>query len=282
MSDKRVEQRPDQIAAGIASRQHGVVSVRQLHAAGLGKDAIRSRVRGGRLHRVFRGVYAVGHAGLGNEGRWMAAVLACGERAVLSHRSAAELWRLIDPVEGPIHVTVPVAGGRSRRAGIRIHRIPSLTHAATTRRHGIAVTTPARTLSDLRRVLSPSEVRRAIRQAEFAELPTGDHGGSDGTRSELEGRFLLLCRRHRLPAPEVNVRVGRLTVDFLWREQRLIVETNGYASHRGRQAFEDDHARDNELMATDYDVLRFTYRKVVNEPAEVVRLVRARLDRADP
>ena len=121
----------------------------------------------------------------------------------------------------------------------------------------------------------------AIRQADFIGLPIGDQGAeSDGTRSEGERRFLRLCRRHGVPKPEVNVRVGRFTADFLWREQRVVVETDGYASHRGRQAFEDDRARDNEVMALGYDVLRFSDDRIANEPAAVAALVAARLARA--
>jgi very-short-patch-repair endonuclease len=211
----------------------------------------------------------------------MAAVLACGEGAALSHRSAAELWGMLDPATGAVDVTVPVAGGRHRRRGIRLHRSPSLTDVVTAVRNGIAVTIPARTIEDLRGCISPSLLRRAIRQAEFAGLPIGAHAArSDRTRSELERRFLRLCRRHRLPKPEVNVVVGPFIVDFLWPEARVIVETDGYASHRGRQAFEDDRRRDNELAALDYDVLRFTYARVVNEPASVVSLVRDRLNLA--
>jgi very-short-patch-repair endonuclease len=210
----------------------------------------------------------------------MAAVLACGEGAALSHRSAAELWRLLEPADGPVHVSVPVAGGRRKRDGIRLHRIPSLPTAATTRRNGIAVTTPARTLADLRAILSHGELRKAMRRAEFLRLPIDVHLLTpDRTASELERLFLRLVRRHRLPEPEVNVRVAGFEVDFLWREQRLIVETDGYRYHRGSVAFEDDRARDNRLMALGYDVLRFTYWKVVNEPEAVAALVRARLTR---
>jgi very-short-patch-repair endonuclease len=247
MRHKRVEAADERIAR-IAARQHGVVTVAQLHAAGLDGSAIRRRVRAGRLHRVFRGVYAVGHTALGNEGRWMAAVLACGHGTALSHRSAAELLRLLDPAGGPIHITVPVAGGRRRRPGIRIHRIPSLPAAATTRRDGIAVTSPARTLVDLRSTVSRDEFRRAVRQAEFRRYSIDAHLlNPDRTASELERPFLRLVRRHRLPDPEVNAQVGGLEVDFLWREQRLIVETDGYRYHRGSAAFEADRERDNRL-----------------------------------
>src|SRR5436190_3282042 len=158
---------PDALVARIATRQHGIVSFEQLIAAGLTPSGITRRIAAGRLHRVYRGVYAVGHTALGNEGRWMAAAIACGEGAVLSHRSAAELWRMLTPRDGPVDVTVPTAGGRKRRPGIRLHRIPSLPRATTTLRQGIPVTVPARTIAGLRRVASVDEVRRAIRKAEF-------------------------------------------------------------------------------------------------------------------
>lgn len=262
----------------LAARQHGVVTGRQLRDAGLSPDAIKRRVAIGRLHRVFRAVYAVGHAGLGKEASWMAAVLACGRGAVLSHRSAAELWALLKPSGGLVHVSVPTPGGRRSRPGLRVHRASSLTARQTTARNGIPVTTPARTLGDLRAELPPWELRQAIREAAFRRLVVDDREGDvEGTRSELELRFLRLCRRQRLPEPEVNARVGRFAVDFLWREQRLVVETDGYRAHRGRQAFEDDRERDNELVARGYQVLRFTRRKVVEDPSGVLALLRARL-----
>ena len=262
----------------VAARQHGVVSLGQLREAGLTHEAISRRVRAYRFHRVFRGVYAVGHAGLSNEGRWMAAVLACAEGAVLSHRNAAELWRLLEPGSGPSHVTVRGDAGRSRRRGIRVHRSSSLTRAMTTRHRGIAVTAPARTIADLHRVESPRLVRHAIRQAEFHELDLGDLP-TDRTRSELESMFLALCRRHRLAPPEVNARLGEFTVDFLWRDRRLIVETDGWGGHGGRQAFEDDRARDARLKLLGYDVVRFTYRQVDTEPTRVAKTLASLLAR---
>jgi very-short-patch-repair endonuclease len=261
----------DARVAAIAAVQHGVITFAQLIAAGLTATAIRNRVRSGRLPRIHRGVYAVGHSGLSDKGRWMAAVLAC-DGAVLSHRSAAELWELLPPCKGPVHVTVPVPGGRKKRDGIHLHRSPSLPNNATTRRDGIAVTTPARTLADLRRRIEPAIFRRALREAEFRGLELGDVP-SDRSRSELERAFLRLCRRHRLPTPEVNVGVGRFTVDFLWRREGLVVETDGYAAHRGRQAFEDDHARELELHALGYRLRRFTDRQVEHQPRAVARAV---------
>jgi Transcriptional regulator, AbiEi antitoxin len=220
--------------AVIAARQHGVVTTAQLYGAGIDKDRVRRLIAAGWLHRIHRGVYAVGHPGLSTEGEWMAAVLACGEGAVLSHRSAAELWEMLKPPRGWIHVTVPTTSGRARRKGIVLHRCPSLPAAATTREKNIPVTSPSRTIQDLRRVVSPGLRRKAIRQAEYLKL---DLGGipSDRTRSELERAFLRLCRRHGIPQPEVNARLGPYTVDFLWRNQRLVVETDSYATHAGRR-----------------------------------------------
>jgi very-short-patch-repair endonuclease len=146
------------------------------------------------------------------------------------------------------------------------------------------VTTPARTLSDLRRVvatpgrrglISPKELRRAIRQANVLGLPVGEEERQERTRSELERDFLRLCRRHRLPAPEVNVRVGPHLVDFLWRERMLVVETDGYRYHSGRVAFEDDRARDLELRALGYEVVRLSSRQVVEEPGAIADTLRA-------
>jgi predicted transcriptional regulator of viral defense system len=197
---------PDAAVAAVAADQHGVVTLAQLFACGLSTSGAGRRVAAGRLHRVHRGVYAVGHVGLSNEGRWMAAVLACGPGAALSHRSAAELWKLLTPKVGLIHVTVPSYAGRARRARLAIHRSPSLQEAATTIEDGIAVTTVARTVTDLRGSVPAWELRRAIRQAEFLGLPTGL--ATDRTRSDPEADFLRLCRRHRIPRPEVNQSIG--------------------------------------------------------------------------
>lgn len=266
--------------AKLATQQHGVVTREQLAAAGLGKNAITRATRDGRLYRVYRGVYSVGHPPLSPEARWMAAVLACGEGAVLSHGSAAVLWGLLRPLDGPIHVSVPSHTGRGKRKGIRLHRCPSLTAAVpdhherprpslTTIRNRIPVTTVPRTIEDLEGSIPDHLHRRAIRQAELAGHSLGATE-ADRTRSDLERDFLRLCRRHGLPAPEVNARIGRLTVDFLWRAQQLVVETDGYSYHRGSVAFEDDHARDLHLRRLGLTVHRYTGAQLRNYPAEVV------------
>lgn len=266
----------DARAAAMAARQHGVIAISQLREVGLDQHAVGRRAARGRLHRIHRGVYAVGHPGLSVEGRWMAAVLALGPGAALSHRSAAALWALLNPRSGPVEVSVPGPGGRRRRRGIVVHRSVTLTAGMRIRHRGIPVTTPARTIADLRSSVSAAELRRAIRQAGMFGLPTGIKA-REPTRSELEELFLRLCRRHRLPAPEVNVRVGSMTVDFLWRDRRLVAETDGYRYHRGWQAFEDDHARDLELRALGYQVQRYTYRQVTDQQGRVVRALREAL-----
>ncbi len=199
----------------------------------------------------------------------MAAVLACGEGAVLSHRSAAELWGLLRPQNGPVDVSTPARSGRGKRGGIRLHRCASLVRGTTTQRLDIPVTTPARAIADLRGSVPPRLWRRAVRQAEFAGFRLDPEMRSDGTRSDLEGDFLRICRHAGLPSPEVNVKVGRWTVDFLWRAERIAVETDSYLYHRGRVAFQDDHARDLDLRARGYEVRRFDERQIAEEPGRI-------------
>jgi very-short-patch-repair endonuclease len=197
---------------------------------------------------------------------------------VLSHRSAAALWR-IGPGTQLTEVTLPSSSGRAARQGIRLRRSLTLSPADVTRRAGIPVTKPARTLTDLRRVLPSREFVAALRQAEYLRLPLDDRVAPDHTRSELEARFLAVCRRHRLPQPEVNVQLDRFLVDFLWRDQRLVVEVDGWVSHRMRSAFEEDRARDVRLNVLGFTVLRFTWRQIEDDPRRVARTVREVLQR---
>jgi very-short-patch-repair endonuclease len=268
--------RPDALIAQVAARQHGVISLAQLHELGLSRSGIARRVQSGRLHRIHRGVYAVGHGRLTFEGRCMAAVLACRDGAVASHRSAGALWGILPPSPGPIEITVPSYGGRRKQRGIVVHRSMTLTASDTTRRRGIPVTCPARTLQDLRRVLSAEQLQKATRKALDLRLDVAAALAPepDLTRSELERRFLRLCRSHALPSPEVNARVGPYEVDFLWRDLRLVVETDGFRHHGSRAAFEADRARDARLQAGGYRVLRLTYRQLRDDPDAVVSLLR--------
>jgi very-short-patch-repair endonuclease len=270
----------DGLIARLASRQHGVISGEQLAGIGVRRQGVTRRVQAERLHRIHRGVYAVGHPGLSREGRWMAAVLACGPGAALSHTSAAELWGMLrfrrpsraPSIDSVSHVTVP-RNARSRR-GIKVHRSRSLFPSQVTRRLGIPVTAPSRTLIDLRRTLPQRQFMAALRQAEFVGLPIDREFEPDHTRSELERRFLALCRRHRLPKPDVNVRVGEYDVDFLWPERALIAELDGYGTHAGRVAFEADRARDLQLKLRGYEVVRFTWRQLKEEPSAVAAALR--------
>jgi very-short-patch-repair endonuclease len=263
---------PDVLIARIAANQHGVVTYEQLRRAGLSGAAINRRVAAGRLHRIHRGVYAVGHAGLSRRGEWKAATLALAPVAFLSHRSAAELWGMLRGTRSVIHITVASRSGRCSRDGIHIHRPRSLPPPARLIRDGIPITSPARTIADLRRSESAATVRRAIREAELARLPLGDIR-SDGTRSDLERAFLRLCRRYRIPEPMVNAPLGRYTVDFLWPRERLVVEVDSYLFHSGRQAFRDDRDRDVDLALRGITVLRFADTRIDDDARGVASAI---------
>jgi Transcriptional regulator, AbiEi antitoxin/Protein of unknown function (DUF559) len=291
----------DRTIARIAARQHGVISLLQLKALGLTSSGVRRRVAAGRLHRMHRGVYAVGHPRLTVKGRWMAAVLAGGPGAVLSHRDAAALWRIRKSARAAIDVTTPRRGGRSL-SGIEVHRTRYLPPEDVTEIDGIPCTTLARTLLDLAEVVDRRQVERACDEAEVLRLldasaldavlsrARGRRGvpvlraildehaiGETVTRSEMEERFLALCDRAGLPRPEVNAWIAlggaHAQADFLWREQRLIVETDGRAAHGTRRAFERDRRRDQRLMLAGWRVIRVTWRQLTREPEELARVL---------
>jgi hypothetical protein len=264
----------------IASRQHGVVTAAQLAGAGIDKDGVGWRVGTGRLHRLHRGVYAVGHRSLSWRGRWLAAVLAMGDGAVLSHGSAAALWQFLRPMGGPIQVTVSGDGGRRARQGIVVHRSRTLTPSHVTMRHGIAVTTPARTIEDIRTEVEPYLFRRALRQAELAGHRVPHLSATKRTRSDLELLFLALCEDHGLPRPLVNHRVHGYRVDFFFVDHRLAVETDSWNYHRGSVAMEDDHARDLALRAHGIETRRYTGDQLEAAPDAVFADLKAALDGA--
>lgn len=280
------------MVARIAARQHGVVTAKQLAAAGLGRAAISERAKRGRLHRLHRGVYAVGHRAPSRHRRWMAAVLACGDGAVLSHHSAEALWELLKPIQGPVHVSVPTTSGLKKRHGIHIHRCLSLRPAdpspstaardgtplsRTTRRHYIPTTTVQRTIDDLEGTVAPYLLRRAKRQAELKGIRLKGVE-SNRLRSDLEEGFLSLVIQHHLPHPETNVKLGRHEVDFLWRRHDLVVEIDSFLYHRGSVSFESDHARDLDLRSWGYTVLRFTEEQLEGEPGRIVADLRRALN----
>jgi hypothetical protein len=267
----------DARVARIAGRQHGVVTVAQLREVGIDKFGVNKRVQAGRLHRLHRGVYAVGHRSLSWRGRWLAATLAVGEGAVLSHASAAALWQFLRPIPGPIHVTVAAQSGRARRHPIQIHRSRTLTPSHATRRHGIAVTTPARTIEDLRGTVEDHLFRRALRQAELAGHRVPHLSTVKRTRSDLELLFLGLCRCHDLPRPLVNHRVHGYLVDFYFADHRVAVETDSWEFHRGSAQMEEDHDRDLRLRAHGIETRRYTGEQIEAAPEAVVADLRAQL-----
>jgi very-short-patch-repair endonuclease len=219
----------------------------------------------------------VGHVSPSNERTWMAAVLAGGDGAVLSHRSAAALWGLLRRTTGVVDVSAAGTGGKAKRKGVRVHRSRTLNVSETTRRHGIPVTKPARTIADLRGSVAEKDLRRAIRQANVLGLPLGPEIEPDRTKSDLELAFLALCRDRRVPAPEVNVKVDGVEADFLWRDAKLVVETDGYAYHRGEVAFQDDRTRNLHFRLRGYEVLRLSEAQVSNEPTAVAAALHQRL-----
>jgi very-short-patch-repair endonuclease len=275
------------MVAAIATRQYGVVTIAQLREAGLTDRAIRRRVEAGRLKRIHRGVYLAGPV-MPPRGREMAAVLACGPMAFLSHTSAAAVLRLLDrPPADAIEVTV-VGRNPGRKPGIRVHRVAALDARDRGRWRGIPVTSPARVLLDIAGIVDEWRLERAVaeayalrltseRQLEGLLARTGPHRGKAAlrsiveggkpalTRSEAEERLLALIREADLSRPEVNTMVGGFEVDFFWREHRLVVEVDGYAFHSSRAAFERDRRRDGALQAAGFHVIRLTWRQIVAE-----------------
>lgn len=278
--------------SAVAARQHGVISRRGLRRIGLTYPPILGLVHAGFLQPVHRGVYAVGHARLAREGVWMAAVLAGGPTAVLSHGSAAALWRLAAPPSLP-HITTVAKG--LRRPGIRIHS-SNLSRAERTRRAGIPVTTVPRTLLDLAGELDAFALERALAEAHFrghrderpllrlieagprrrgaSNLRTildSGHHRLGRTESPLEDRFLRFLDRRRLERPELNqtlmVHGRRIRPDCLWRRQRVIVECDGRDSHLREVTWEADRRRDRGLLAIGLKPVRVTSEQLDRDAA---------------
>jgi very-short-patch-repair endonuclease len=283
--------------AQLAAAQFGVVDYDELTACGLTDEAIRWRVRNGRLHPLYKRVYAVGHPNIALRGRFLAAVRACGPTAVLSHHAAAVLWGLLkwDGRYPEVLVT------RTRRhARIRTHRTKRLDPVDVRRRYGIPVTSPARTLVDLAATLDAQPLRRAAREAMAQELVTIPEltdalrrlapcrgctklaailaQGYAPTRSELEDVVLDLILVAGLKRPEVNVamRVGgrRVVPDFRWPEQRLVVEADGAQWHDHGLARHDDAERQALLEASGERVVRVTWQDAIAKPAQTLRRLR--------
>ena len=290
----------DRVIGALAARQWGVVSRGQLRDAGVPPTTIGERVRSGRLIRLHRGVYAVGHARLRREGRWLAAVLAVGPGAALSHRDAAGLHSLRPANHTAIDVTT--TANRPDEPGIRVHRTRVLDARDITTVEGIPVTTVARTLVDLAGMVPYDHLTKAIREAErqrtfdlraihaamartrgrtgrghralkaaIAECAALEH---HHTRSPLEDAFLRLLRNRGLPLPATNAHVEGFEVDAVWRAQRIAVELDGWTDHQTRRAFEADRQRDAVLLAAGWRVMRVTYRQLTEAPDRVVQTLR--------
>jgi very-short-patch-repair endonuclease len=297
---------PDHIIESLASGQDGIVTRRELLAAALSAKQIATRVRARRLISLYPGVYAVGHTVLTREGRWRAAVRACGARAVLSHGDAAAHWGLM-PVRGKvIHVTTPSRSGRDPdRSRVRLHRVGTLRAWETSLNHGIPTTTMARTLLDLSPVLRPRAMEDVIAQADRLHLfdlvsvrrCLSEHPRQHGApalralldrlagaqtadlRSPLEVALLQLCDDHGLPVPRANVPLEGFMVDFHWPGTSLVVETDGYTYHSMPAAFEADRARDQALTLAGYTVVRFTHHQLTRQKAETARRLRRLIER---
>lgn len=293
--------RADWEIAALTARQHGAVSSGQLRDLGLSQDQLEYRLRIGRLHRLHRGVYAVGHPRLSRAGRWMAATLVAAD-VLLSHRSAAELLKLRDPTGGGIHITSP--SKLVSRDALVVHRcrVPA---DERTRVDGIPATSLSRTLLDLAVGEGEQAFTRALRQAHFHRLTDRlslpdllerysrrrgtavvRRGLAEGayslrTRSPLEDEFLEFLTARGLPLPETNaiVEAGgeRFEVDCLWRRERLIVELDGHAAHGTPEAIEADRRRDGLLVAHSYSVQRLTARRLTRDGDGVERQLRVGL-----
>ncbi len=296
--DPKITSHP--IEAALADAQHGVVARRQLTARGLTETMVRNRIRDGRLIRLHRGVYALGHRRLRQEGWWLAAVLATGDRAVLSHRDAAALHGIRAPSNSAkVDVTTPDRVAAT--PAIRVHRVTTLTPADTTTINAIPVTTVARTLVDLASTLSPKAISEAERvhlidvvaieearlrvrgrrgQGDAAlQQALDDHRsrGASLTRSELEDRFLAVVEANGLPRPRTNATIHGHEVDALWADHRLVVELDGWAFHHTRAAFQRDRTKSNALELLGYAVLRYTHDDVARRAERMVAELRGLL-----
>jgi Protein of unknown function (DUF559)/Transcriptional regulator, AbiEi antitoxin len=295
MGMRRCRDPIDAVISRLAHRQHGVVARRQLVERDVGDRAIHLRLARGILVPLHRGVYAFGHRRLTLEGRWLAAVLAAGDGAVLSHRDAAALHGIRKPPESKkVSVSTPSAAKSTPVLWVHGRRRLTAEDVATVR--GIPATSPARTLVDLAAMLTeadrrgrldPAAVHRALLRTKgrhghghrrlLAALGAHEQRGVTLLRSELEERFLDLIDRAGLPWPELNADAAGLEVDALWPAQRLVVELDGWAHHKERHAAAWDREKTNRLQLAGYDVLRFMHGDLVAGPGRVAGAICAAL-----
>lgn len=284
----------EEAIAGIAAGQDNLITSDQLAELELGRGAVAHRLATGRWQRLHNGVYLIGPAPPTHTARARAAIFACGEGAVLSHHTAAALHELI-PADQAAEVHVTVAGRNpGTREGLVVHRVAVLPSDERAMRHGLPVTSPARTVCDIAAGAGPGEIERILAEGRFrgvvrdrdvlraidraptrrgssvlralleAELESGY------TRSGAERRLLRLIRAAGLPRPKLNEPLLGYVVDFLWPAERLIVEVDGFRAHGRRQSFESDRRRDQRLVAAGYRVIRVTWIQLRDEPIAVI------------
>ncbi len=286
--------------AVLAGRQHGVIALRQLLGLDFSRREVERLVERGRLHRLYRAVYCVGHPGVTRGGRFMGAVLTCGEEATLSCWAATAHWELLGWRDGAV-IDVAVVGHRRGQRGIRTHRVAEIER---TRRHGIPITTVARTLLDLSAVATDKQLRRATNEAErrgllteqavrdlverhrgrrgmkaFVAVTAAVNAGTRRTRSDLEDNFINFCKRHRIETPVSNGKVEGYEVDMHWPGTKLIVELDDYRYHGTPTSFEQDRRRDADLKLKGYTVIRVTGAWMDTDPAGLARTIRQLLRR---
>jgi very-short-patch-repair endonuclease len=291
-----------EVCARLAGRRRGIVTRAELLGAGIHPDQIKRWRNRGLLHPLFHGVYAVGHTALVPLAREHAALLACGPKAILSHFTAAHLWGLRPSPPPTIDLTL--VGGHCRpKRGVRIHLVSQLDRRDLRRREGLPLTSPARTIIELaayvsfdeldrlvaearaNRLVRPGELQAALDRAKYrrgvARMRAflADETEPDFTRSKGERRLLDLLRQSRLPQPRSNRRAAGYEVDFLWEAEKLVVEFDGYRFHGHRRAFEHDRRKDVDLASAGYQVLRFTWRQLTEEPLVVIAAIARALGR---
>jgi hypothetical protein len=286
----------DQAAWATVRRQHGVVARAELLALGYTRREIEYRLHNGRLHQIAAGVYSVGRRDLTPHGRWMAAVLACGDGAVLSHRSAAELWGIGREWEGRIDVSIQ-RRSRLERRGVKVRCRPSLPSRSLVRRHGIPVTMPVQTLIDLATELKILRLERAVNEADKLDLVDPEtlrtaldgYVGMPGVKAlrtlldrhtfrlsdpDLEILFRPLALAAGFPLPLTKHWVLGYETDFFFVDQGLVVETDGLRYHRTPAQQARAVKRDQTHTASGLRVLRFTHWQIAYEPNEVTAVLR--------
>lgn len=301
MPGMREKVRTHRPLAAKAAAQYGVVTGAQLAELGYSSSAVRRAEASGRLHRIHRDVFAVGHPALSRHGQCLAAVLARGEGGLLSYRSAGWLWGLEPTLEMPIEVSVRWRG--HGRSPLHLHHCPALRPDDSGSSEGVPVTAVPRTLLDIASIVPSWRLERAVDRAERMDLLElsdverllADVRGHPGrgklraaldlssepgfTRSRGEKRMLRLVREAGLPRPKVNLFIEGFEIDFFWEAERFAVELDGWDAHRTRKSFESDPLRQEELKLAGIEMIRITGRRLRRNPQEIAERLKVLLAR---